>query len=89
VSTARGGGALERLEAGEVRDHRLGERAGRTGVVVVAPHATDLPGAVDQHKIVDPGLLQPHRGRDAAEAGPDDRDMVVRNGHDWVSRGWR
>jgi hypothetical protein len=32
-------GALERLEAGEVRDHRLGERAGRNDDVLRSPAA--------------------------------------------------
>ncbi len=49
------------------------------GVVVVAPHPTDVAGTIDQHEIVEPSLLQPHGGRDPAEPGADDHDVIVSN----------
>jgi hypothetical protein len=47
--------------------------AGRARVGVGAPDAADVVAPLEQHEVLDAGLLQPDGGRHAAEAGSDDR----------------
>ena len=44
------------------------------------PRAADVVGALDEHEVVDPLLLEADREAQAGEAGADDRDAHVRDG---------
>jgi len=50
---------------------------GSTGIVVVPPDSADVSGAIQQDEVVESCLLQTDRGRDATEAGADDRNVIV------------
>ena len=75
---ARPVGVERERERVQVRGHV----AGAPRVAVVAPGPAEPRGALEQHEVVLPALLEPDRRAEAGKAGADDHDaVVVRRAH--------